>query len=256
MSTSRQVDKNDEESDDYLIELIGIKEDFPGEALVAYGKLYERYWEIMYKIALNICRYSRDKESDAQDLVSDTFSVIYHKKAKSFDKKKICSKNIRISITSWIKTIMVSVYYDLYIDESTKEQIQKEKNEESNPTDGQTEVSFFNQKNLINNYLENIHQDLIEEIENNEPYEVDIDIVQISKNEELVECYINNLSEREADIVRTVYTFYVPGKNTPSEVLDFIEGKWGTTRDNIRRIMKTFRDKFREDLKEKVVIRR
>jgi hypothetical protein len=259
MNTAVRVGKIEEETDDYLIELIGIKEDFPDDALIAYGKLYERYWEIMYKIALNICSYSRDKESDAQDLVSDTFNVIYHKKAKSFNKRVISQKNIRISITSWMKTIMECVHYDLYLDESIKEEIQKNKKENKekcNPEEEQIEIQQFNQKNILNNYLENIHQDLLEEIENDEPCEVDTEIDQISKNIQLVECYLNNLSEREADIVRSYYSFYVPGKNTPSEELDFLEKKWGTTRDNIRRILKTFRDKFREDLKEKVIIRR
>lgn len=256
MSPPDHICKSGEESDDYLIELIGIKEDFPEEALVAYGKIYELYWEIMYSIALNICRYSKDKESDAQDLVSDTFSVIYHKKAKSFKKGKICSKNIRISIISWIKTVMLSVYYDLYIDESIKEQIRKEKSDRESQNEDQLEETYISQKSTINNYLENIHHELIEEIENTEYYEIDSDVAQFSRNENLIERYINSLSEREVDIVRTIYTFYVPGKNTPSEILDFIEEKWGTTRENIRRIMKNFRDNIREDLKEKIVIRR
>ena len=94
------VKTTEEESDDYLIELIGLKEDFPEEAKSAYGKIYERYWEVMYAIALRICKNSRDSEAQAQDLVADTFNIIYNKKAKSFDKSKISKKHLRYSITN------------------------------------------------------------------------------------------------------------------------------------------------------------
>lgn len=258
MGTLNTVKKSEEESDDYLIELIGLKEDFPDEAKAAYGKIYERYWEEMYAIAKTICINSKDHEAEAQDLVSDTFRIIYHKKAKSFDKTKISKKHLRNSIKSWMKTVMLSVHYDLFIDEPTKELITKEKKEGRMLQNDDIQESYIIPQISLINHLENAHQEFIDALDRMEISDVEVNNKEQreTKNDELVYNYINSLPKREADIVREVYTFYVPGKNTPAELLDYIENKWGTTRENYRRIMKKFRDKIKEDLKEKIVIRR
>ena len=258
MSNRNVVKTSEEESDDYLIELIGLKEDFPDEAKAAYGKIYERYGEVMYAIAKKICINSKDHEAEAQDLVADTFYIIYHKKAKSFDKTKISEKYLRYSIISWMKKVMLSVHYDLYLDEPTKEQITKEKKENREHRDDGMQESYIIPQVALRNHLENSHQEFIDALDRIEIGAVDVNNEEQkeTKNDELVYNYINSLPKREADIVREVYTFYVPGKNTTTELLDYIENKWGTTRENYRRIMKKFRDKIKEDLKEKIVIRR
>jgi len=258
MGTLNTVKKSEKESDDYLIELIGLKEDFPDEAKAAYGKIYERYWEDMYAIAKTIYINSKDHEAEAQDLVSDTFYIIYHKKAKSFDKTKISKKHLRNSIKNWMKTVMLSVHYDLYIDEPTKELIAKEKKEGRKLQNDDIQESYIIPQISLRNHLENAHQEFIDALDRMEISDIEVNNKEQreTKNDELVYNYINSLPKREADIVREVYTFYVPGKNTPTELLDYIENKWGTTRENYRRIIKKFRDKIKEDLKEKIVIRR
>lgn len=248
------------ESDDYLIELIGIKEDFPEEAKSAYAKIYKRYWEVMYAIAKNICKYGREPDEDAQDLVADTFNIIYHKKAKTFDKTKISKKHIRASITSWLKTIMLSVHYDLYLDDKTKEKLIKEKKEKKDSEDRDIELqdSCYIPNVALIKHLEDAHQDFIEKFDNtnSKSSETINEKSEETKNTELVYNFMKGLNKKEAEIIRTIYLYYVPGKNTPSEVLDLLENKLGTKRDNIRRIMKKFRDKIKEDLKEEIIIRR
>ncbi len=251
---------NIEDSDDYLIELIGLKEDFPKEALAAYSKIYEGYWEVMYAIAIDICKYSREPDKEAEDLVSDTFNNMYFKKAKSFDKTKINQNYIRPSVINWLKTIMLSVRYDLYIDERTKEILAAEKKKKKVSEENNIEIqdSCYIPNVALKTHLEDAHQDFIESLDNRNSNDTETinEKIEETKNDELVYNYIKTLTEKEADIVRTIYLHYVPGKNTPSELLDFLETRWGTKRDNIRRIMKKFRDRIKEDLKEKIIISR
>lgn len=157
-----------------------------------------------------------------------------------------------------MKTVMLSVHYDHYIDEPTKERITKEKKEGRKLQNDDIQESYIIPQILLRNHLENAHQEFIEALDRMEISDVEVNNKEQreTKNDELVYNYINSLPKREADIVREVYTFYVPGKNTPTELLDNIENKWGTTIENYRRIIKKFRDKIKEDLKETIVIRR
>ena len=124
--------------------------------------------------------------------------------------------------------------------------------------DVETQESYIIPQVAMNRNLDNAHQKFIDVLDNMELNDTDIenDERNGTKNDELILSYICSLPEREADIVLTIYTFYVPEKNTPSVLLDSIEEKWGTTRDNIRRILKNFRDKIKEDLKDKIIFRR
>ena len=101
--------KNEEgDSDDYLIELIGLKGDFPEEAMTAYGQVYDRFWDEMLTIAIKATK----DEQKAMDLVSDTFNMVYSK-AGTFKKEKIRNKeNIHIAILYWMTRIMMNVFYD------------------------------------------------------------------------------------------------------------------------------------------------
>jgi hypothetical protein len=139
-----------------------------------------------------------------------------------------------------MKTVMLSVHYDLYIDEPTKELIAKGKKEARKLQNNNIQESYIIPQISLRNYLENAHQEFIDTLDRMEISNVEVNNKEQreTNNDELVYNYINNLPKREADIVREVYTFYVPGKNTPTELLDYIENKWGTTRENFRWIMK------------------
>jgi DNA-directed RNA polymerase specialized sigma24 family protein len=219
-----------EESDDYLIELMGLKEDFPDEALEAYGKIYTRYWEALYKIAIKIVR----DLDDAEDLVADTFNQIY-KRASSFKKGKLKQKkNIRIATLSWMTRIMKNVFYDLYLDEQDKQKKFGEPLEES----------YIIKNVKIIKHLENAQDDLIEEleteenqtIENIELNSTELELSNVAKVEE----YLNKQTERD----------------TPTEVLDYIEHRWGTRRENIRKILEKFRKAIKSDLQPQLTIRK
>lgn len=235
------------ESDDYLIELMGLKGDFPEEALAAYGKIYGRYWEIMYRIALGV---TRDAEV-AQDLLSDTFNLIYIK-ASTFKKGKIRNPaNMRLSIQKWMTTIMQHIFYDHFLDDAYK------KIDDDRPL----EESYIIEKKYIGKFLNQDYDDFVELLESKEQNDIpelepSAEDGEESTNVTKIKAYVSKLSERDQDIVLTVYSYYVPGKYTPTEILDNLVKKWGTTRDNIRKILEKFRKSIKEELQANIHIRK
>lgn len=234
------------EPDDYLIELMGLKDDFPEEALAAYGKIYARYWDIMFAIALNVTHDA----AIAGDLLSDTFDMIYNK-ASTFKAAKLRSQdNIRISIQKWMTVIMQHIFYDHFLDDDNKK----------SPEEDTLINPHIIDKNSISNHLYNdydvfldkVHASEQADIVNSENYEDGEDSENISK----VKAYISKLSERDRDIILTLYSYYVPGKYTPAAILIALVQKWGTTKENIRKIMEKFRKTIKEDLKTQILIRK
>lgn len=236
--------KEDDESDDYLIELMGLKTDFPKEAMEAYGKIYSRYWSVMYEIAKGVT----NDEDNAMDLLSDTFNMVYNK-AATFKKGKIANpENIRFSIQKWMTTIMKRIFYDHFLNEDYKKSSESDKLEES----------YIIEKRFIGRHFSDDYYGFIEQLEQDE---VDARISVITEDEDSnniarVKEYIDKLSERDRDIILTFYNHYVPGKYTPGTVLDDLIKKWETTRENIRKILEKFRRSIKEELQPKLFIRK
>lgn len=246
MTPALDAPQSDNETDEDLIELMGMKLDFPKEALEAYGKIYERYWKIMYNIALGVTR----DEQMAKDLLSDTFNVIYNR-ASTFKKGKIRNpNNVKLSIQKWMTTIMEHVFYDDFLDEAYKQSSESETLQES----------YIIEKHNIADRRKTDYDDFIEELEDQEVNDLKNGGVQASEQDSenvlKVRAYIENLSERDRDIVLTTYNFYMPNKYTPTEVLDELEKKWGTTRENIRKILSKFRKSIKEELQAKMLLRK
>lgn len=235
------------ESDDDLIDLIGMKNEFPEEAMDAYGKIYQRYWDVMYYVARGVTR----DDATAEDLVADTFNMVYNK-ASTFKKGKIRNpSNIRLSIQKWMTTIMQRIFYDNYLDDAYKDHRDA----------GNAEESYIIEKKLIVKHSQDDYESFIDRLEQEELHHKNeqtymVDEEQVSENELKIRKYLTPLPERDRDIILTSYNYYIPGKYTPSEVLDELEKKWGTTRDNIRKILQKFRKSIKEELQTKLFIRK
>lgn len=238
----KEVQQN-EEADDYLIELMGLKDDFPDEAMSAYGKIYGRYWDVMFAVARNVTK----DEDVAADLLSDTFAVIYNK-ASTFRKSKISNPdNVRFSIQKWMAVIMQNVYYDHFLDEAYK----------TSSNDEDFEESYIIEKKFIGNHITKDYYDFTEqlsEIEKNGSDEEENS--EDSANLTKVRDYMEKLSERDKDIILTIYNYHVPGKYTPAHVLDGLIEKWVTTRENIRKILEKFRKAIKDELQPTMFIRK
>jgi RNA polymerase sigma factor (sigma-70 family) len=85
-----------------------------------------------------------------------------------------------------------------------------------------------------------IESDLIERYA-----EIDIEEEVLSGNRKLLDSALSVLSDRERHILLACFDYYEDGKNTPSDVLDYLCEYWGTTRDNVRQIKKRSLDKVR-----------
>ena len=250
--------KNEEgDSDDYLIELIGLKRDFPAEAMTAYGQVYDRFWDEMLTIAIKATK----DEQKAMDLVSDTFNMVYSK-AGTFKKEKIRNKeNIHIAILYWMTRIMMNVFYDNYLPEeyyhSKSNKAEFKENESPNIIQNNFKPKQFDS-------YEDDFFDLLEKQENdadNEStltYEIIEDEEQEIKSENLkkIEEYLLKISERDRDIILMTYNSYTPGKKTPSSILDELEQRWGTSRENIRQILSKFRKSISKDLSNQIFLRK
>ena len=245
MNSAAKVSQAQYEPDDDLIALMGMKEDFPDEALAAYGKIYERYWEIMLTIAKGVTR----DEKMAEDLLADTFNVIYNR-AATFKKGKIRNPdNIRLSISKWMTTIMEHVFYDNFLDDAYK-----------NHSDSETlEESCIIEKQYTVKRLDSDLEEFVEDLENEEETQIQqvvADTGDESENIKNVKDYLRKQSDRDRDIILTTYNYYQPNKYTPTEVLDELEKKWVTTRENIRKILQKFRKAIKEELQSKMIIRK
>lgn len=246
------------EDDDDLIELIGLKDDFPEEAQEAWGKLFQSCWKTLLVMAKRKCEGRKNPQQDAEDLVMDTFSKVYAN-AGSFKKnKKLKDKKLRrYAVLSWIKTIMKNVFYDLYLDEEIKERLKKEK---AGVIGDSSEHILLAKKKILKDHFNDEHDDFIDELELEENQKGSVELNGTnpeveSHNEQIVYERLQKLSERNADIVRTVYNYYVEGKNTPTEVLDDLESRWGTSRSNIRMILKNFNDSIEQQISSKIKLR-
>lgn len=64
------------------------------------------------------------------------------------------------------------------------------------------------------------------------------DPITESINVKLMQDALNTLSERDREVLSTLYLYHEDGKNTPSTILDMLCKMYGTTKDNIRQIKK------------------
>ncbi len=237
----------EDESDDYLIELIGLKGEFPEEAKDAYGKLYLRYREFMFAVAVRVTK----NIDDAADLLSDTFNMVYNK-ASTFKKGKAKNpENLRLSISNWMTTIMEHVFYDHYLDEAYKKP----------STEENLEDCYLIDKRSIAKHIDDDYDDFIEKLDAPSDFDTVPDITAGGKESESdnlikVKDYLGKLSERDRDIILTTYNYHTPGKYTPGSVLDELTVRWGTTRDNIRKILEKFKKAIKEELQPQLISRK
>lgn len=247
------IKNEDQESDDYLIELIGIKADFPEEALAAYGTLYDRYWDSMLLIAEKVT-----KDTDrAMDLVSDTFNMVY-KRASSFKKGKIIQQdNLRLAVLNWMTAIMRNVFYDNYLDAAYKDSKLKEQEEES-PHIIKNVFKAQHFDSYEDEFIDLLEKQEEQEINPSLTYEIDDFEEDPHKSQNLLKIqeYLSKISDRDQDIILTIYNYYVPGKNTPTSILDELENKWGTSRENIRKILQKFRQAITQNLQDQLNLRK
>lgn len=183
-------------------------------AHACFSKLYHRFAEFLY---IALIGHAKSKGINNKEFVdtalSNTFNEIFLKPLGfSYDPKKHNSEDT--AFKAWISTIARNEFNDLL-----KNSLQ----------------SLVSVKTVDSEFIE-------------EFAELSIDEEYLSENRKMLDKALEILKDREKHILLTCYDYYMEGKNTPSEVLDYLCEYWGTTRDNVRQIKKRSLDKVEKQL--------
>ncbi len=179
----------------------------------AFAEFYQRHIRYMYFI----CKrdYANTLGEDgAEDLVQDTFVRAYEK-AHTFSDDGITEPDkLALRTHGWLRRIAANLFQDML------------RRETSVPT-----------QPLAPEHEEQL-ADTPSADDEQEPPE--------SAQMKLIKEALSKLSEREQDIVRTVYQWYEKDKKLPSHVIDDLTEKHKTTPENIRKILSRARKKIEE----------
>lgn len=182
---------------------IAYKEEDSQKADSSFNTLYREYSKLLYAVVRK--RLSNMGICDEQILdavINNTFLNIYENPLLFSFPKNVANKTDG-SFKAWIITIAKNELMDMLNE-------YKPLNVKSN--DDKIESAFQE------TYLDN-------------------DTIEISRiNIQILEEALKTISERDREILRTLYMYHEEGKNTPSEVLNELCSFFGTTRDNIRKI--------------------
>ncbi len=178
----------------------------------AFRVFYERHCGYLFYICnRNYCR--RISADAVQDLVQETFIRVLEK-AHTFRVDDTLNPNDSLRRTrGWLQRIAENLLNDSYYHNT------------SVPTEPLTDAHVAHAFMLA----ENNSQDS-----------------QDSKRMKLIKDALNSLTEREQDIMRTVYQWYDPNKNLPAHVIEELTQRYNTTPENIRKILSRARKKVRE----------
>jgi len=212
----------DKESDYDLIEWVELQDDFPEESKKALSILYDRYNEKLYKMLYKILSKHGLLPEDIVDLVTDTFYKIQSEKLKCHKQEN----STESSFLYWLITVAKNLYYGILNE-------QKHKKEHF-----QLSYSPFEQKDHENaNFA-------YEEKSSKYP------------NEEIIVDYVQNLPEREREILLSYFDYYDKEKYTPSEIMSELALRHNTSVDYIRNIRNRLKKRIFQSLSNKIRVRK
>lgn len=180
----------------------------------AFSELYKNYGKLLYSIINSQVSQMGLYDKDLVDIIHSNTFVIMYDKMNTFNLPKD-SKNDGY-FKAWLSTIAKNEF--LKVCRASDKQIKIVSDEELN-----------------NNPLflsEPVDDDLYESI-----------------NYKLLHDSLEQFSQRDREILLTIYNFHEKGKNTPSEVLDDLCKTHNTTKMNIRKIKSRCEQKIIEYFK-------
>lgn len=182
---------------------ISDKENNEEEAIKAFGEIYREYSRYVYSILLGALSSMGMNEKNIIDVVlNNTFYIVYEKTLLlSFSFPQ--NANNDNCFKAWLAVIA----------KNELKRVLKDYYNKTKPL------------GLVSNEAPIESEDIDDEI-----FE--------STNLKMMNDALNTLSDRDKEILRTIYLYYEEGKNTPSEVLDLLCEMHQTTKDNIRQIKK------------------
>lgn len=196
-----------ETSEDLLV-IISLKEDSPGEALLAFNEFHRRFKEFVWKQSWKISGNSPCPAEDlAKAIMNNTFMIVYDK-AGSYDSRKSNAANANNGIELWLSGIMKNEYKRL-IDTHFNE-------EEASERQDYMRVILKEEEPLQDS----------EEDTNDNP---SIEKICLEKG-------LAQLNDRERDVLLTYFRFKQGNKQLPREQIRHLADLYRTTSENLRKI--------------------
>ena len=191
-----------------------------------------------------------DKESDLK-MAHTCFTDLYHRFAEFLNVALIGhAKSKGINNKEFVDAALTNTFNEIFLKPLGFSYDPQKHNSEDTAFKAWISTIARNEFNdLLKNSLHSsisiktVEVDFIEEIA-----ELNMNEEVLSENRKMVDRALEVLKEREKHILLTCYDYYVEGKNTPTEVLDYLCEYWGTTRDNVRQIKKRSLDKVEKQL--------
>lgn len=214
-----------EESDYDLLEWVELQGDYPEEGRKAIAILYDRYKTPLYKMLKKILSSHGVQAEEVVDLVTDTF---YKIQAEGLT----CQKQndaTEASFLYWLITIAKNEYYGILKDRLKKE-------------DHFLLSSFSDEDNQTEN-------DINQSISYNEDS-------LVYANEEVIVEYIQNLAERDREILLSFFDYYQEGKYTPTKIMSELAFRHNTSIDYIRNVRNRLKKRIVTELSGKIKIRK
>ncbi|NTW49023.1 MAG: sigma-70 family RNA polymerase sigma factor [Chlorobiales bacterium] len=182
----------------------------------AFGEFYNRHARYLYFICKRDYQATLGEEG-VQDLVQETFIRVYEK-AGTFKSDGLTDKEkLTLRTHGWLRRIAANLF------------LSKRR--------AQTGVP----ETLLG---PDMLAGLAETLPNDEQDSTESPKITMMKEA------LSTLSEREREIMQTIYQWYEPGKKLPSHIVDELTERYKTTPENIRKIRSRARQKIEAYLKD------
>jgi RNA polymerase sigma factor (sigma-70 family) len=166
----------------------------------------------------------------------DSFNLLYKEYSKLL--MAIVKKNLKdmgIYDEQLLNSVINNVFFKLY-EKPLSFSVPKNANNDSCFKSWLSVVALNELKSLLKQYLSNeTSLNLVDTDNIIESIDVPEEILESINSKLLIEA-LNTLSQRDREILLTLYLYYEEGKKTPTEVLNQIARLHNTTKPNIRKI--------------------
>jgi len=210
------------EGDGELLAYMSMQGEFPEHAREAWAELYRRHVRYMHHVGGKFLAALPRPPTTAKDLVNDTFLRAFKKAGTYCEPSGLDQDAKRRYVRAWLAKVARNLIRDLLRavpEDGPDRQLDDEGwNEQAAPTAGEEGAS---------------------------PAVLAV----------LVEVLQNDLDEREREVLRKTYQYWVPGRTAqrlPNKVAEEVAQQLGTTSENLRKIRQRALKKVREGLERRL----
>ncbi len=199
-------------SDEDLLVVISFREQNEVEAKEAFKVFYDRYYRFLFSLCYNVCKNIEPNGEDlAKDVFVNTMMAVY-KSSNTYDSSK--SK-----ITTWLSRIAKREMLDL--------------------------LNILNEKRIGEKQFIPLNKDLaISDKDTEESIEIE------TPQKKALDEALQNLSDKERDVLLTYMMYQEGNKHLPDEVIKVLCDRYETSSINLRKIKQRALEKVKSHIKQ------